>query len=296
MPRRRTLPSPIRLLASVLALTLGATALTGAAAQTTATPHTSSTTPVTNSPQQRLDSPDRDKTLHNLADLQTIVTKDPDWFPQESARLAADKDRLAAYEKQLIAYHDCTDPSFCYGSDIEAQIAKAQTYLESRLATAAPGEHLALVLDIDETSLSNWELDKADNFNYVASHWSAWYKEHKAPAIKPTLELAKFAVEHHVDLFFITGRATKDMAVTEEDLIHAGYVDHDHKPLWKYLYTRPDALGTTDDYKARMRADIETGTWKEHIILNIGDQLSDMAGSPQAELSVKLPNPFYFIP
>ncbi|HEY9125585.1 MAG TPA: HAD family acid phosphatase [Acidobacteriaceae bacterium] len=244
----------------------------------------------------RLITPERDKTLHNLADLQTIVAKDPDWFPSDTARLQADKTRLDDYEKQLIAYHDCTDPGFCYATDIETQVAKARSYLESRIANADPGEHLAIVLDIDETSLSNYELNKADNFNYIADHWSAWYREHKASAIKPTLELAKYAVEHHIDLFFITGRGAKDLAVTEEDLIHAGYHDRDHKPLWKYLYTRPDSLGSTDDYKARMRADIETGTWKEHIVLNIGDQLSDMAGSPQAELSVKLPNPYYFIP
>jgi predicted secreted acid phosphatase len=32
------------------------------------------------------------------------------------------------------------------------------------------------------------------------------------------------------------------------------------------------------------------------IIMSIGDQWSDFDGEPRAELSVKLPNPFYFIP
>ena len=32
------------------------------------------------------------------------------------------------------------------------------------------------------------------------------------------------------------------------------------------------------------------------IVLNAGDQRSDLAGDPQAEHSVKLPDPFYFIP
>jgi HAD superfamily, subfamily IIIB (Acid phosphatase) len=31
------------------------------------------------------------------------------------------------------------------------------------------------------------------------------------------------------------------------------------------------------------------------IILNVGDQLSDLSGEPASELSVKLPNPLYFI-
>jgi hypothetical protein len=33
-----------------------------------------------------------------------------------------------------------------------------------------------------------------------------------------------------------------------------------------------------------------------HIILNLGDQFSDLNGDPQAERSVKLANPFYYIP
>jgi len=28
----------------------------------------------------------------------------------------------------------------------------------------------------------------------------------------------------------------------------------------------------------------------------VGDQESDLAGDPQAEMSLKLPNPFYYIP
>jgi hypothetical protein len=32
------------------------------------------------------------------------------------------------------------------------------------------------------------------------------------------------------------------------------------------------------------------------LILNIGDQYSDLFGEPQAEASVKLPNPFYYLP
>jgi hypothetical protein len=30
--------------------------------------------------------------------------------------------------------------------------------------------------------------------------------------------------------------------------------------------------------------------------MRIGDQWSDLNGEPHAEISVKLPNPFYFIP
>jgi hypothetical protein len=30
--------------------------------------------------------------------------------------------------------------------------------------------------------------------------------------------------------------------------------------------------------------------------MSVGDQWSDLLGDPQAEVNVKLPNPFYFLP
>jgi predicted secreted acid phosphatase len=240
--------------------------------------------------------------LPNLNDLQTIVKLDKAWFQSAPQRLADDQTRLADYEKQLIAYHDCIDPKLCYTTEIEKQTDQAIAYLEQRVAQRKGDEKLAIVLDIDETSLSNWKLEQDDQFNYVAAHWKSWYAEAKAPAISGTMKLFRKALENQVDVFFITGRGTADEEVTEKDLLAAGYTDkpgaHENEKHkgWTYLYTRPDSIGTTAEYKARMRADIETGTWKEHIILNVGDQLSDMQGSQQAELSVKLPNPFYFIP
>ena len=235
--------------------------------------------------------------LPNLNDLQTVVKIDQSWFKDDQARLAADQARLADYEKQLIAYHDCTDPKVCYTADIEAQTDKAIAYLEQRLAQRKDGEKFAIVLDIDETSLSNWELNLRDQFNYIPADWTQWYIDAKAPAIAGTMKLFRKAIDNDVDVFFITGRGNADAVNTEKDLLKAKYLDKEKRAKgWKYLYTRPDQLGTVAEYKSRMRADIETGTWKERIILNVGDQLSDLAGSPQAELSVKLPNPFYYIP
>jgi hypothetical protein len=51
---------------------------------------------------------------------------------------------------------------------------------------------------------------------------------------------------------------------------------------------------TVAEYKSGERKKIVDAGY--HIILNVGDQMSDLTGSPQAELSVKLPNPFYYIP
>ena len=47
-------------------------------------------------------------------------------------------------------------------------------------------------------------------------------------------------------------------------------------------------------YKSSERAKIVAAGYK--LVMSVGDQWSDLLGEPQAEVSVKLPNPFYFIP
>jgi predicted secreted acid phosphatase len=51
---------------------------------------------------------------------------------------------------------------------------------------------------------------------------------------------------------------------------------------------------STTEYESGERRKIVDAGYR--IILNMGDQLSDLNGNPQAERSVKLPNPFYYIP
>jgi hypothetical protein len=51
---------------------------------------------------------------------------------------------------------------------------------------------------------------------------------------------------------------------------------------------------TAKVYKSGVRAGIVAEGYT--IVLNVGDQWSDLKGKPEAEFSVKYPNPFYFIP
>jgi len=226
----------------------------------------------------------------NLGTLQTRVSDDQAWIAADQQRLKDDQDRLAKYSQQMIAYHDCVDSASCYATDLETQGDLAIAYLEKRAAQAKPQEKLAIVLDIDETSLSNWEIELQDNFAYNPKHWLDWYQEKKAPAIPGTLRLAELADRKKVAVFFITGRDDSQTGITAEDLKAAGYRD------WAHLYLRgKDTQGqTVAQYKSGDRKKIADQGYT--IILNVGDQMSDLNGSPQGELSVKLPNPFYFIP
>jgi acid phosphatase len=205
-------------------------------------------------------------------------------LPQEPAP------NLGKLKLRLVAYHDCKGGQGCYETDLNHQSDLANAYLQRRVAKATTGEKLALVLDIDETSLSNWNVESQDDFGYISNDWVDWENSKKAPAIAGTLRLFQEALKDHVSVFFITGRDVSLDAVTSDNLKSAGYHD------WAGLSLRGPhpATQSVTDYKSGERKKIADAGYK--IILNVGDQMSDLNGSPQAEMSVKLPNPFYYIP
>jgi acid phosphatase len=197
---------------------------------------------------------------------------------------------LGKLKTRLIAYHNCTGNDGCYRSDLNQQSDVAISMLRRRVARAKPEEKLALVLDIDETALSNWDEEMQDDFGYIAKDWNDWVNKKQAPAIDGTLRLYKQALAHKVDVFFITGRGESQRDATAENLKFAGY-DH-----WAGLALRgphPKEQSVTEYKSAERKKIVDAGY---HIILNVGDQMSDLNGNPQAERSVKLPNPFYYIP
>jgi acid phosphatase len=204
-------------------------------------------------------------------------------IPQEPTNLGKLKTRL-------IAYHNCTGNTGCYTSDLDRQSHLAIAILRRRAARVEAGEKLALVLDIDETALSNWDEETRDDFGYIAKDWNDWVDKRQATAIAGTLRLYKEAVTHGVSIFFISGRGESQREATTDNLKSAGYDG------WNRLALRgphPKEQSTTEFKSSERKKMVDAGY---HIILNVGDQLSDLNGSPQAEHSVKLPNPFYYIP
>jgi predicted secreted acid phosphatase len=195
---------------------------------------------------------------------------------------------LAEIKQKLIAYHDCPEAD-CYVPQLERQITLATKLLKESEEKAKPGDKLAIVLDIDETSLSNWDVEMHDDFGYIAAD-SNWYVGLRAcPAIAATLRLYQQAEKDKVAVFFITGRPTSQLDATAKNLVAVGF------DKWDGLSLRPDH--PKDElvavYKSGERAKILNNGYR--IVLNVGDQMSDLENAPMAEHSVKLPNPFYFL-
>lgn len=209
---------------------------------------------------------------------------------QPVVTVPGEPENLGRIKEQLKHYQSCAEPD-CYVPQLERQADLAIGFLRQSVSTAKPGDKLALVLDIDETSLSNWSVEILDDFGYIPADSDLCVKLRCGKAIPSTLRIFREAEKQNVTVFFITGRPEEQRDDTEANLKIEGF------DRWEQLYMRPSD-GPKDEtalvYKSGERAKIVAAGYR--IVLNVGDQMSDLNGDPQADHSVKLPNPFYFIP
>ncbi len=191
-------------------------------------------------------------------------------------------------KKQLVTYHD----SGAYVHGIQNEVNMAEEYLQKRVAANNESAHpkkLAIVFDIDETTLSNYDDLKALNFGGTPAMIEAAIAKGTDPAITPTLNLYQLAIKDNVAVFFITGRIQKLHDATFKNLQTAGYTSWQKLSLKPNDYNQPSVV----PFKSAERAQIVKSGYD--IIINIGDQHSDLAGG-SADRTFKLPDPYYFIP
>ncbi|SED23729.1 HAD superfamily, subfamily IIIB (Acid phosphatase) [Streptomyces sp. 2231.1] len=149
--------------------------------------------------------------------------------------------------------------------DCQTVMNDALPYLKQRIAAAKPGEKQAIVFDIDNTTL---ETDFGFSF--------------PQPANKPVLNVARYAQEHGVKLFFVTARPGIVYWPTEYNLEHDGY---DVSGL--YVRGLLDLFKDVAAYKTAQRIGIENQGYT--IIANIGNSATDLSGG-HAEKTYKLPD------
>ena len=149
--------------------------------------------------------------------------------------------------------------------DCQTVMDQALPYLKQRIAAARAGEKQAIVFDIDNTTL---ETDFGFSF--------------PQPANKPVLNVAQYAQEHGVSLFFVTARPGIIYAPTEWNLEHDGY---DVSGL--YVRNLFDLFKDVAAYKTAQRVDIENKGYD--IIANIGNSATDLSGG-HADKTFKLPD------
>jgi acid phosphatase len=192
----------------------------------------------------------------------------------------ADEPPAPAAPEAITAYRD----SGAWHADTTDVVRRARRYIGRHVGDSS--RRPAIVLDVDDTSLSNYRCLEAVGFDRSAADCG----DQTLPAIAQTRSLFRWARKRDVTVFFITGRREEARARTAANLRAAGY-----RGGWT-LKLRPDEQPRRwrDGWKARVRrAIVQRRDFR--ILANVGDQHSDLDGG-WAERRFKLPNPMYVIP
>lgn len=186
-------------------------------------------------------------------------------------------------------YHNTLDALCYYQLSAECYAAYLQAFNLARLrllqelqrlqAEGVPSERFYLVSDCDETLLDN------SNYNvwlaqtgrdYHESTWSEWCQKRQALATPGALEFAQFAVEHGVQLIYVSSRFERDRQVTADNLLSLGFPlpDSSTDPVRTYLFLSGMSLEGRVARKAEQFAYLKQ-RYQAPPLLHLGDNLSD---------------------
>ncbi|WP_106225752.1 HAD family acid phosphatase [Legionella pneumophila] len=205
-----------------------------------------------------------------------------------STPIQAEPPNLSLIRKEIKNYYD----SGLYHHELERTIKLAEKYINQEYLINKNNKNpqkLAIILDIDETSLSNYEKMVKRDFTGSKEQIHKEILAANSPAIKPMLTLYKNALKRGIKVFFVTGRQESERDATRTNLINAGYTK------WAGLYLRPNGYSSSSiiPFKSKAREMIAKKGYT--IIASIGDQYSDIQGG-YTKKGFKLPNPFYYLP
>jgi acid phosphatase len=215
---------------------------------------------------------------------------------RQLAAVSAERDELTTQleveigcRKQVIgsltAYGSAEGPQ----AEVTARVAtQAKALLAKRVAKRKRGEQLAIVLDVDETALDNFEQLSGSGFCFDRAQWDQWVTDGKPGVIAGMKELYDYALANKIAVVFITGRREHQREQTERVLAGAGFEGFETL----ILRDAQENDLTAAEYKSGRRAKLEAQGFT--IALTLGDQSSDLAGG-HAEQTLLMPNPFYHV-
>jgi putative acid phosphatase of HAD superfamily subfamily IIIB len=191
-------------------------------------------------------------------------------------------------------------PDSNYAREVHGIEAWAKVYLAHRAHHAGPARP-ALIFDIDDTTLNTYDYEISSQFAYTPASNAAFVNAKAFPAVFGMPALVNWAGSHGYTIFFLTGRPEAQRAPTVGNLTDVGYTvptDAAHVYLKQpsppsYLHCAAAPTCTTIEYKSGTRAHIEAQGYR--IVADFGDQFSDLKGG-HSGLTVKLPNPMYYLP
>jgi len=174
----------------------------------------------------------------------------------------------------------------------------AKRALNAQLEKLGKGKKPAIVFDIDDTALSSYECQRREGefggteltVCVVAAGAETTTGTGKGlPRIEPVYELFRKARRLDVSVFFITGRPDSARAASKQNLATRGF--NGNYELTTFPGPLPETSKSLIPYKSAARAGIEKRGFE--ILLNVGDQLSDLRGG-FSNRRFLIPNPMYF--
>jgi acid phosphatase len=193
-------------------------------------------------------------------------------------------ENLSTLKKKVTEYSE----SKLYQEDLASAVHDAEDFL--RVRKTQGGENLAVIFDIDETTLSNLPHMKKTDWGYQPDVWDAWVATAEGKAIEPLKKVYQVAIELGLKVIFLTGRTEADRQATARNLRQEGMGIYEKLILRPRKGTAPyqDAVVFKTNIRKNLTAEGYT------IVANFGDQNSDLEGG-YSERVYKLPNPFYKI-
>ena len=149
-------------------------------------------------------------------------------------------------------------------------------------------QNAAVVFDVDETVLSNYNSTKSIGFGYVQNIWHNDILRADEPAIPQTKVFYDWLISKNIKIIFLTGRYQEICEATKKNLIAKGFSQFD-----TLIVRNSDEMKMpAAEFKIQKRDELVKKGYA--IIACVGDQWSDLEGG-NTGIKIKLPNYLYLI-
>lgn len=144
----------------------------------------------------------------------------------------------------------------------------------------------AVIFDVDDTVLLNYEGSKKMGYGYVKNMVDEWVSTAQVPAIPQVKDLYDYLLQRNVKIIFLTGRFHDEYEYTFQNLINEGFTTFDTLIVRRAEEQKLPAV----EFKSNVRTALTQQGYD--IIGNVGDQWTDLKG-PYSGIKVKIPNYIY---
>ncbi len=190
---------------------------------------------------------------------------------EELLNLTIAKDRVKQY------YEDGQ-----YDKELDETIADAKKQFDKvKLKTNS-----AVIFDVDDTVLLNYEGSKKMGYGYVKNMVDEWVSTAQVPAILQVKDLYDYLLQRDVKIIFLTGRFHDEYEYTFQNLVNEGFTTFDTLIVRRAEEQKLPAA----EFKSNVRTALTQQGYD--IIGNVGDQWTDLKG-PYSGIKVKIPNYIY---